>query len=165
VFRHSPLIALVIAMTTLPTACCHLPMRSRSAAALAPRPGQLLPPETDPVELVHRGGELCSHELVLQGVKFNLDVECGRNVILYVQTFDPMFVTPEGLSMGATLRDAVGEGGSLLAGDECGVLLPSGWIARPRTDPTAGNPGRAGCVGILDAEVGYFDTEFIGGGA
>lgn len=103
-----------------------------ASAGRVPKPGDRLPPNASPVAVVHRGGDLCIHGVMANGIRFSVDVECGREVIVFVQTEDEKFVTPEGVRVGQTLRDAVRAGGQVAADDgECRVKLPSGWDARP----------------------------------
>jgi hypothetical protein len=127
-----------------------------------PQVGQRIPTPTHAshVFTVHRGGDLCSGSVRVRGVDFNFDVWCGQNKIVYVQTLDPKFVTKEGLRIGTPLRDAVAIGGNLLAAGECGVVLRSGWIARPAIGADARGPVPLSCSELLDGDIRYFDTIF-----
>lgn len=123
-----------------------------------PEPGQPIPSGASALFEVHKGGELCSGSVRARGIRFNFDVHCGDNKVIYVQTMDPKFVTTGGLSVGATLGDAVEAGGILLQNDRCGVLLPSGWTARPEIGVSSQSAGTQGCGGDLrNQHIAYFD--------
>ncbi|MEA2603916.1 MAG: hypothetical protein QOF89_4908 [Acidobacteriota bacterium] len=126
-----------------------------------PWPGQKAPPFSRKAAFVRKGDDLCSHSVTVSNIEYNFDTSCDGNVVLYVQTFDKQFISPEGISIGWTLREAVMAGGILRTGKDCGVNLPSHWIARPpvRVNPqgTAVEP----CSQLLDEEIVYFDTEPI----
>lgn len=106
---------------------------------------------------VHKGGELCSGSIKVRGVRFNFDVRCGDNKVVYVQTLDPNFVTTDGLRVGATLAATVEAGGVLLENERCGVLLPSGWTARPEIDLSSQLPAPEGCGDPRNQHIAYFD--------
>jgi hypothetical protein len=123
----------------------------------APRPGDGVPSNASHVFSVHRGGDLCAGSVIVRTVEYNFDVECGHNTIVYVQTLDPHFVAPEGVKIRDSLRAAVSRGGTLLATEECGVKLPSGWIARPPMGAVTRGSSRTSCAELLDEEIAYFD--------
>ena len=93
----------------------------------------------------------------MKGIDFNFDVPCGTNRIVYVQTVDADFVTSEGLRIGASLRDAVKAGGRVIPPGECGVALPSGWIARPPLGADTRGTTRIACEQLLEELIAYFD--------
>jgi hypothetical protein len=126
-----------------------------------PWPGQKAPPMAHAVAFAPKGGDLCSHSVTVSNVEYNFDTACGGNVVLYVQTFDKRFVSPEGITIGWTLREAVMAGGTVREGKDCGVTLPSQWIARPPMGVNARGTAVVPCSQLLDEEVVYFDTEFI----
>ena len=144
-------------------ACANLRSTS-SANAVVPQVGERAP-RTLSVYSVHRGGDLCSGSVKVRGIEYNFDVECGKTTIVYVQTLDLAFVTTNGLKIGARLRDAINAGGRVTPTGECGVILPSGWIARPDPGVDTRGPVRVPCEDLLDARIAYFDTPFIGSGA
>jgi hypothetical protein len=111
--------------------------------------------------MVHRGRDLCARWVTVNKVEYNFDTACGGNTVLYAQTLDKKFVSPEGLTIGRTLREAVNAGGTLREGNDCGVTLPSGWIARPQMGRTTRGSTVTPCSEVLDDEISYFDTEFI----
>jgi hypothetical protein len=114
------------------------------------------------IAVVHRGGDLCSRTITVNKIEYNFDTACGANVILYVQASDKKFISPEGLAVGRTLREAVKAGGAVSEEDgDCGVTLPSGWIARPQMGRTTQGITVTSCSEILDDAIAYFDTEFI----
>jgi hypothetical protein len=113
------------------------------------------------VAFVHKGDDRCSHSVTISNVEYNFDTACGGNVVLYVQTLDKRFVSPEGITIGWTLREAVMLGGTVREGDGCGVTLPSQWIARPPRGVNARGTTVVPCSQLLDEEVVYFDTEVI----
>jgi hypothetical protein len=127
-----------------------------------PWPGQKVPRGASTLAFVHRGGDLCSRTITVNKIEYNFDTACGANVILYVQTSDKKFISPEGLAVGRTLREAVNAGGTVLEeGEDCGVTLPSGWIARPRLGRTTQGQTVTPCSEILDDAIAYFDTELV----
>jgi hypothetical protein len=111
--------------------------------------------------MVHKGRDLCSRWVTVNKVEDNFDTACDGNTVLYAQTLDKNFVSPEGLSIGRTLRQAVSAGGTLREGNDCGVTLPSGWIARPQMGRTTRGSTVTPCSEALDDEISYFETEFI----
>jgi len=123
-----------------------------------PRVGQPIPKAASPLFVFHQGGLRCAGSVLINEIEFNFDVWCGKDKILYVQTLDPKFVTKEGLRIGATLRDAVKIGGRIIPSGECGVILPSGWVARPAMGADTRGTTRAACEELLDEEITYFDT-------
>ena len=126
----------------------------------APRPGAPMPSDASPVAVVHRGGDLCSHSVRRGGVEYNFDVACGASTILYVQTLDRAFRSPEGLSIGEPLRKALAIPGSIMLKDQgCGVLLPSGWVAHSNQER------QPPCNGLLETPIIYFDSRAGDGGA
>jgi hypothetical protein len=126
-----------------------------------PWPGQKVPRAASVLVSVHKGGELCSRTITVNKIEYNFDTACGANVILYVQTLDRKFVSPEGLAVGRALREAVKAGGTVREDSDCGVTLHSGWIARPSMGRTTRGTAVTPCSEILDDEIGYFDTELI----
>jgi hypothetical protein len=116
---------------------------------------------TRAVAFVHRGGDLCSHSVTVNNVEYNFDTACGGDVVLYVQTVDKRFISPEGITIGWTLREAVMAGGTVREGKDCGVTLPSQWIARPPMGVNARGTTVVPCSQLLDEEVVYFDSEVI----
>lgn len=92
---------------------------------------------------------------------FDVDARCGQTTAAYVQTRDETFQTPESVSIGWHLRDAAKTTGASLEkiDGRCGVLLASGWIARPGTTALEDT----GCDSILDEPIAYFDTRFLDG--
>src|SRR3954466_12426917 len=94
-----------------------------------PWPGQKVPRGASVIAVVHRGGDLCSRTITVDKIEYNFDTACGANVIFYVQTLDKKFLSPEGLRVGRTLREAVNAGGTVRENEkngDCGVALPSG---------------------------------------
>lgn len=126
-----------------------------------PWPGQKAPPISRSVAFVHKGVDLCSHSVTVNNVEYNFDTACGGDVVLYVQTVDKRFISPEGITIGWTLREAVKAGGILRTGNDCGVTLPSQWIARPPMGVNTRGTKVVPCSELLDEEVVYFDTEVI----
>lgn len=124
-----------------------------------PVPGAPIPRGAAPLFVAHKGGQLCAGSIDVNRVRFNFDVRCGENIILYVQTLDPGFVTSGGLRVGATVAQAVKAGGRLLDGDSgnCGVLLPSGWIAHPGIGSRGSSATRQSCRELLNESIVYFD--------
>lgn len=133
----------------------------RQLSGVIPWPGQEAPHSASIISVVHRGRDLCARSVTVNDVKYNFDTACGGNVILYTQTLDKKFVSPEGLTIGRTLREAVSAGGTLREGNDCGVTLRSGWIARPQIGRTTQGSAATPCSEVLDDEISYFDTEFI----
>jgi hypothetical protein len=113
------------------------------------------------VAFAHKGGDLCSHSVTVSNVEYNFDTACDGDVVLYVQTLDKRFISPEGISIGWTLREAVMAGGTVREGNDCGVTLPSHWIARPPMGVNTRGTKVVPCSELLDEEIVYFDTEFI----
>jgi hypothetical protein len=129
-----------------------------------PWPGQKVPRGASVVAVVHRGGDLCSRTITVNKIQYNFDTACGANVILYVQTLDKKFLSPEGLRVGRTLREAVNAGGTVREDEkngDCGVALPSGWIARPQLGRTTQGKTVTPCSEILDDKITYFDAELL----
>ena len=95
----------------------------------------------------------------VNGIEFSFDSECGRNRVVYIQTNDKRFRTPEGIGVGVSLANALKLKGSRLLKDDydsCGVVLRSGWIARPNLSPGGE------CFNHLDAPIAYFGSKYIG---
>ena len=136
-------------------ACAHSPDRDRGGEAVVPRPGVHIPAGASEMATIHAGGRLCTHWIEVAGVKYNFDVECGKSTVVYVQTKDPRFRTPEGISVGQALRDAASTPDAAFKriDDRCGVQLLSGWVARvaPVIEP------RHTCEILLDEPISYFD--------
>jgi hypothetical protein len=86
---------------------------------------------------IHRGGDLCTTPATLNGVTYDLDVDCETGIVLRVATEDLKFSSPEGIRIGSSLGEAFLSGAFLLPSDSevantqplCRLLLPSGWIA------------------------------------
>jgi hypothetical protein len=133
----------------------------RRLSGVIPWPGQEAPRSANIVSVVHGGRDLCSRSVTVNDVEYNFDTACGGNVVLYAQTLDKKFVSPEGLSIGRALREAVGAGGTLREDNDCGVTLPSGWIARPQMGRTTQGSTVTPCSEVLEDEISYFDTELI----
>ena len=133
----------------------------RQAAGVIPWPGQEAPRTASTISIVHRGRDLCSRSVTIKDIEYNFDTACSGNTVLYVQTLDKKFISPEGLTIGRTLREAVSVGGALCESSDCGVTLPSGWIARPQMGRATRGSTVQPCSEILDDEISYFDTEFI----
>lgn len=144
-----PLLALSMACTTA----------YRQTLKPFPWPGQKAPPMARAVAFAHKGGDRCSHSITVSNVEYNFDTACDGDVILYVQTLDKRFISSEGISIGWTLREAVMAGGILRAGNDCGVSLPSHWIARPPMRVNSQGTTVEPCSQRLDEEIVYFDTE------
>jgi len=106
--------------------------------------------------IVHSGRGLCSHTVEVSKVEYNFDVRCGQTTVVYVQTMDGDFQTPEGVSIGQLLRDALKTNRASLEriDGQCGVALSSGWIARAAPATTRGSE----CDSLLDEPISYFDT-------
>jgi len=149
---------LVIAFLACNAACVS---PYRQSPGVIPWPGQEAPRSASTISIVHRGRDLCSRSVTVNNVEYNFDTACGGNAVLYAQTMDEKFVSPEGLTIGRTLREAVSAGGTLREGNDCGVTLPSGWIARPQMGRTTRDSTVTPCSEVLDDEISYFDTEFI----
>lgn len=135
-----------------------------AACTFRPSPlllGESIPPNASNVFVVHNGRRFCSSSVSIGGIEYNFDIAWGGSRILYVQTLDPKFVTREGAKTGATLRDAIKAGGRVIPSGECGVKLPSGWIARPRMGADNRGQTRKPCEELLDEEIVYFDTEVL----
>ena len=127
-------------------------------ANLEPRLGAPMPIGSSMIAVVHKGRLLCSHWIQAGGVKYDFDVECGSVIVVYVNTYDSRFRTSEGIAIGDRLGKALSIEGSRLEieGSGCGVLLPSGWLARSaRSLDQAGS-----CDGLLDDSIAFFDTPF-----
>jgi len=133
----------------------------RQSTGVIPWPGQEAPQSASILSVVHRGRDLCTRSVAVNNVEYNFDTTCGGNIVLYAQTLDKKFISPEGLTIGSTLREAVSAGGTLREGNDCGVTLPSGWIARPQMGRTTRGSTRTPCSEVLDDAISYFDTEFI----
>jgi len=133
----------------------------RHSPGVIPWPGLKAPQSASTISIVHRGGDLCSRWVTVNDVEYNFDTACGGNTVLYVQTLDRKFVSPEGLTIGRSLREAVSAGGTLREGNDCGVTLPSGWIARPQMGRTTQGSTVTPCSEVLEDEISYFDTAFI----
>jgi hypothetical protein len=93
------------------------------------RPGAHLPSWVTPITTVHKGGTLCSHQATVNGVCFSVDVACGTDRIVYVETSDAHFTSAEGLAVGDELEKALAVPGAETLPDSCDVRLPSQWIA------------------------------------
>ncbi len=132
-------------------------IRSVSVGPLAL--GGPIPRSANPLGITHKGGLLCSQAISISGIDFNFDSECGHDRVVYIQTHDARFRTPEGISVGVSLANALKLKGSRLLKDDydsCGVVLRTGWIARPNLSP------EDKCVNHLDAPIAYFDSKYIG---
>lgn len=127
-----------------------------TAVSSVPQPGATMPMGASSTGLIHSGRRLCAYSTEVSDVKYDFDVRCGETVVVYVQTRDGDFRTPEGISTGHSLRDALTATGSSLEeiGGECGVLLSSGWIARPEPELRT----EAACDALLEESIVYFDT-------
>ena len=133
---------------------------------IEPTPGQPVPFGGKPqLYWVHRGGDFCAYSVVFNDVRYSIDVSCqNQDVVLYVQTNDPDFRSPEGLSTKSDIQAALDNGGTLLLGTECEVLLPSGWTARPDIDlPQYANKIEE-CSKVLGERIEYFDKHISEGG-
>lgn len=136
----------------------------RQSSGQVPWPGREAPREASSIATTHRGGDLCTRWVSVNHVKYNFDTACGGNIVLYVQTLDKNFRSPEGLAIGRTLREAVGAGGTVRedrSDHDCGVTLPSGWIARPEMGLNTRSTTVTPCTQLLDEKIESFDTEFI----
>jgi hypothetical protein len=121
--------------------------------------GSPIPKSANALGIAHKGGLLCMQSISINGVNFNFDSECGRNRVVYIQTLDARFFTPEGIGIGVSLGNALKLQGSRLLQDDynsCGVVLRSGWIAHPNLSP------EEKCVHHLDAPITSFDSKYIG---
>jgi hypothetical protein len=92
-------------------------------------------------------------------VHYDFDVRCGSPIVVFVKTVDPDFRTPEGIAVGDSLEAAASIPGSQLGewNDTCGVLLPSGWIARGERAAE-----ESSCQDRLGETILFFDTPFEG---
>jgi hypothetical protein len=125
----------------------------------APRPGDPLPERRGGwIFSAHRGGDFCAATFAAGGINYSIDIECGKSTIIYVQTRDPKFMTPEHLSVGQTLGGAIAKGGRFVEGDShCVVLLPSGWRGSTFDVKTDKDGYLIPCQQRLDDEIDFFD--------
>jgi hypothetical protein len=106
-------------------------------ATFSLRPGQQLPSTGTHICSSHKGRTLCAEEITHRGIRFNVDIpgdlaavdDSDRLRILYVQTFDPKFLTDEHLAVGIPIAKALEFPGARSLTSGCGVSLPSGWFA------------------------------------
>jgi hypothetical protein len=140
--------------------CSHITQRQRQGdvAGKVPRLGESMPAGASVVAVEHKGRQLCTHWIRAGGVRYNFDVSCGASIVVYVQTDDPHFRTPEGIAVGDLFRKARSINGSMMdvIDGTCGIALPSGWIARLglATETKSSCKERAG------EPIGFFDTRF-----
>jgi hypothetical protein len=101
-------------------------------------PGRSLPSDASAIGMIHRGGDFCAHSVVRGGVTFSVDVVCGATTIVYLQTQDRGFRTPEGLVVGGNLARARSIS-RFDSEDHCAIKLSSGWVAKAsRTNAATG---------------------------
>lgn len=148
---------LLLAACIVATACFSVIGEREAARGSEPSLGSPAPEGSSALSIAHKGGELCSRFVVANGVEYNFDVECGKNTVLYIQTLDPKFSTPEGLAVGMKVEDALRAGGKLTSADGCGVRLPSDWIARPPLEIGTFGKMRVPCDALVDEPIQYFD--------
>jgi hypothetical protein len=128
----------------------------------APQLGARIPATASVVGLVHKGRLLCAHEDSASGVVYKFDITCATSRVVYVKTEDPRFRSPEGLAIGDSLAraSAIPQASFRFIDDSCGVVLPSGWVARPEarlhveTDEA--------CAELLSEKIAFFDTPYEG---
>lgn len=122
------------------------------------RVGFPMPPGSSSVAVVHKGGTLCSHWVESHGVKYSFDVQCGSTAVVFVETSDPKFRSPEGIAVGDKLSKALSVVGSTVGvfDESCGVSLRSGWIARSASPST-----RDDCADVLNDLIERFETEYV----
>ena len=110
----------------------------------------------------HKGRVLCGHWDKASGIEYQFDVVCGTSVVVFVKTEDPRFRSPEGFAIGDSLADAVATPGASLRPieDSCGVVLPSGWIARPASRIAVERDEE--CTELLAGGIAYFETRYVG---
>jgi hypothetical protein len=134
-------------------------IRSVSVGPLAL--GNRIPKDADPLRIAHKGGLLCSQHIAINGVDYSFDSECDGDRVVYIQTLDSRFRTPEGIGVGVPLGEALKIRGSKLLKDDvnsCGVILKSGWIARVNLS----SEEEMKCVRHLDTPIVYFESKYIG---
>lgn len=126
-----------------------------------PRVGNPMPAASSAVTVVHKGRLLCNHTVRAGGVKFSFDVVCSTSIVAYVQTSDLRFLPPEGIRIGAPLEEAIAVPLASLGPIDgvCGVSLPSGWIARPRSGL---EPADESCNSLRSEPIAFFDTRYAG---
>src|SRR5262245_52098275 len=125
---------------------------SQTVRAFPLRPGAHLPSWVNPIATVHKGGTLCSHQATMNGICFSVDVACGTDRIVFVETRHPAFKTAEGLAVGDEISKALAVRGAQTLPESCDVRLPSQWIARC----DRGSPG------VIESFYAYSVTWFKG---
>jgi len=105
--------------------------------ASVPHVGEPLPSTSETVTwTVHKGRERCASSFEYSGIECSIDVDCASGRVVYIETRDPDFVTPDGIRVGASVDDLVGVGAVLEAdssslvgprSDDRAYVLPSGW--------------------------------------
>jgi hypothetical protein len=105
--------------------------------------GVAIPCEADPTQLFLIAASQMSPgcEAVIDESRFYFAANQGGTVA-FISTRDPRFFTPEGVSVGSTLKEVLGAGGNeVIAEPGWGFYsrLPSGWAAR-----FSGVPGVSG---------------------
>jgi hypothetical protein len=125
---------------------------------IEPTPGQPVSVGGQPeLYWVHRV-DLCAFSVVFNDVQYSIDVSCqNKDIVLYVQTSDKKFRSPEGLSTASNMRVALDVGGTLLLGNKCEVRLPSGWTAHPNIDMPQYAKTAEECSVALDKSIQYFN--------
>jgi len=126
-----------------------------------PRVGAPMPAGASATGIVHKGRLLCNHEVEAGGVQYCFDVVCATSIVVYVQTRDPRFKSPEGIVIGFPLERAmaVPHASPGMIDGSWGVSLPSGWIARPRAEFEAADEF---CNDLRSESVEFFDTRYLG---
>jgi hypothetical protein len=150
---------ILFGITLICNACLPISHSIRSVSIGPLALGRPIPKSANPLGIAHKGGLLCMQSISVNGVEFSFDSECGRNRVVYIQTDDAQFRTPEGIGVGVSLANALKLKGSRIFKDEydsCGVVLKSGWIARPNLSP------EDKCVNNLNAPIAYFNSKYIG---
>lgn len=127
----------------------------RGSAGAVPRVGAPMPPGSSTLGFAPKGRILRAHSVDVEGVHSDFDIRCGSPVVVSVKTADPDFRTSEGIAVGDPLEAAASVPGSQLGewNETCGVLLPSGWLARSESED-----GETSCQDRLGETISYFDA-------
>lgn len=129
---------------------------TRSAEVAVPEVGKSMPARSSMLGIAHKGRTLCTHWIEVASVIYNFDVLCGSKVVVYIQVSDPKFRTPEGLEIGVPLATALRVRGAdwRKLDNSCGVVLPSGWIARAESGAPEFNES---CGDAVDSLIDFFE--------
>lgn len=139
--------------------CSGLAARNPSAR-VEPTIGAPMPVGSSTAGVVHKGGLLCRHTVEARNVNYEFDAVCKTSIVVYLQTRDLRFRTPEGVAIGSSLGDALKIPNAKLGmiDHDCGVALPSGWVARPQAGT---EPDHESCSDLVSEPIAFFNTVYV----